>query len=133
MVTEDYVSFETAKLLDEKGFNIETDMYYNSEGILKIWMPNGNRSWLSNDGVKTHWCICIAPTLQSAMKWLREEKGLFIEITHESKDNFVADVYSMTEEDEHGYYKHYEPTIACCKTYEQACEAAIKHCLTEII
>ena len=35
MITEDYVSFETAKLLKEKGFDDEyTNAFYDKSGIL---------------------------------------------------------------------------------------------------
>ena len=33
MITEDYVSFETAKLLKEKGFDTDSHYYYDKEGV----------------------------------------------------------------------------------------------------
>ena len=73
MITEDYVSFETAKLLKEKGFNISLD---SKDWVCCMYDENGNIHWGVYD---KNWYFRI--TLQMAMRWLREEKGLFIEIS----------------------------------------------------
>lgn len=66
---KDYVSFEVAKLLKEKGFDWET-----------------HRSYLINDNVFIPGDITNVPlrkdaisipTIQMAMKWLRENYGIF--------------------------------------------------------
>ena len=36
MITEDYVSFETAKLLKEKGFDEDIDLWYDENGEMFI-------------------------------------------------------------------------------------------------
>ena len=132
MITEDYVSFEVAKLLKEKGFNCETDMYYSPEGELKCWFPNGLKSWLDNKGNETWWWKCVAPTLQMAMKWLREVHGLFISIGNDDLD------YNWQIFDVEDRVKDLDPTcltesFAGYKKYEQACEAAIKYCLKNFL
>ena len=74
MVTEDYVSYEVAKLLKEKGFNETSNTIgtYNNKGEFYLyWHEKGydhNRlsTWYS------------APTLQMAMKWLREKHILVL-------------------------------------------------------
>lgn len=69
-VTEDYVSFEIAKLLKEKGFSEECITYFQSEdeiGAIPIKRDFNN-----------HGIFLSAPTLGMAMKWLREVHGLFI-------------------------------------------------------
>lgn len=70
MITEDYVSFEVAKLLKEKGFNEPTWTRYedNNEVIFgdKYDWNNSPMGQIS------------APTLQMAMKVLREEMGIAI-------------------------------------------------------
>ena len=68
MITEDYVSFETAKLLKEKGFDEFTTMVYNQN---EDFMPNGTI-------VDAYQTFYSAPTLQTAMKWLRETYKLHI-------------------------------------------------------
>lgn len=63
MITEDYVSFETAKLLKEKGFDGEVQPVSSKN----IYEPYKGRL-IGN--IPEH--AIIAPTFQMAMKWLRE-------------------------------------------------------------
>lgn len=66
MITEDYVPFETAKLLKEKGFDGAVQLHYN-----KI----GGMIFSSNPITKN----CIkAPTLQMAIKWLKKKHNICI-------------------------------------------------------
>ena len=122
MITEDYVSFETAKLLKEKGFDENTYMWwYTVYGELGEYdvTDRGRRPEL----------YINAPTLQMAMKWLREEHNIFIEISVDEALN------------EHGYQwalfdntiKRIRPYAGWGDTYEQSCEAAIKFCLENLI
>lgn len=64
MITEDYVSFETAKLLKEKGFDECTLLSYDKNGNNK----DALRPFLESEGDVRR------PTLQMAMKWLREKE-----------------------------------------------------------
>ena len=57
MITEDYVSFETAKLLKERGFNERTNMPH---------VDDYQR------------LVCYIPTLQMSMKWLRETYNIYV-------------------------------------------------------
>jgi hypothetical protein len=122
-ITEDYVSFEIAKLLKEKGFDEPTTgTYYNGT----FEHHNANR-WNSKFIIPIS-----APTLQMVMKWLREVHGLFISIGNDDLDyNWqIFDIKNRT--------KDLDPT---CLTesyagyikYEQAAEAAIKYCLENLI
>lgn len=124
MIKEDYVSFETAKLLKEKGFDCETDMYYSPEGELKCWIPNGLKSWLDNKGKETWWWKCVSPTLQMAMKWLRKEHNIDISIIPlRSHKEYLPRIESNTISHD----------AVPCKEYEEAAEAAIKYCLENLI
>ena len=111
---EDYVSFKTAKLLKEKGFDGDTDLWYDE---------NGARA-------------CLAPTLQMAAKWLRDEKHYYIQVM---LDGWACGGHS-------GYYVVIQKTDSDFEmmlqdaldevfysTYEEACEAAIKYCLENLI
>ena len=126
MITEDYVSFELAKLLKEKGFDEDTTAVYIGDKLL----IKGNNT--------IHNCTDIliipAPTLQMAMKWLRE-KHIIISIhpngfdgngeCHWYKTNIWADDnYQHTFDKNENIEK---------ETYESACEDAIKWCLTNLI
>ena len=131
MITEDYVSFETAKLLKEKGFDEKCRSYYkvfSKSRIAAIYHSSENRGVSENDQNEI-----LCPTIQMTMKWLREVHHLLIMIDFECEDCYVADMYNMTEFDECGEHKHIPPTFVNCKTYEQACEAAIKYYLENVL
>lgn len=134
-ITEDYVSFETAKLLKEKGFNAEIDTYYSPECKFKIWCPNGLKSYLDNKGTETLWWKCIAPTLQMAIKWLREVHKIYIEINIRiilgQWSGYDISIYTT---DNDGFLNKKIPIILKDNTsYEEACEEAIKYCLENLI
>lgn len=117
MTTEDYVSFETAKLLKEKGFKCDTlHYYYNKDGDLYF------SAWSIGAGKNEF----VAPTLQMAMKWLREVYGLFIRIT----EDITGNVFEWSV-----YQKNYgcKASTYVEDSYEQACETAIKYCLENLI
>ena len=150
MITEDYVSFETAKLLKEKGFKEMCDSLYGlaymhngkyidedeqyeleSEGRgSEIELVEGGMVydfWYRNDKRVKH--QYSRPTLQRAMKWLRKIKGCPIEILwHWDSDNQC----------EEWYFRHHvelkeQPQIEYFDEPEQAAEAAIKYYLENLI
>lgn len=71
---EDFVTFEMAKKLKEKGFNNECHAYYEP---LKHCL-NLSRVFSTNSLAKYYNCI-TAPTIPQVLKWLREEKKLYVE------------------------------------------------------
>ena len=118
MITEDYVSFETAKLLKEKGFKEECYLHYSSNGKTQHWNYQS-----PIDGIP-------APSLQMAMKWLREVKHIPIEILwHYDVDSDVEEWYFI----HHAELRILPNDIEYYETYEKACEAGIKYCLENLI
>lgn len=117
---EDYVSFETAKLLKEKGFNEDSWFHYDTDGDIvtrgyKLNRPDDIPAW----------------TLQMAMKWLREVHKLFIEIGVSidllSNPHFN---YSIVNKDGKYFREGY---TSFEWEYEKACEAAINYCLENLV
>ena len=148
MITEDYVSFEVAKLLKEKGFDWPCHGTYDtavtggkpkfSEYEVLSYFPYGMKN--SDDKYDM---VISAPTLQMAMKWLREVHNLFIEIQCygcecDEKAHFEYS-YVISEYVEFnnnvcttfGLEKRYAKSQFL--SYEEACEAAIKYCLENLI
>ena len=125
MITEDYVSFETAKLLKEKGFNEPTLHYYIARHLLQHY------SLLSNSDTAG----ISAPTLQMAMKWLRKVHNLSVRPRYDEVEDgekhlyyvWFFDILSMNP------YKTLVEPVQGYSTYEEACEAAIKYCLKHLI
>lgn len=123
MITEDYVSFETAKLLKEKGFDESTLQRYGADGD----MSSDGRMGKYNSLTKFN--FIAAPTLQMAMKWLREVHNLHIDIFVTYKDGIPHYQWSIDN-------LKTQDTISetpCCNAYEEACEAAINYCLKNLI
>ena len=125
MITEDYVSFETAKLLKEKGFDEDIARVVNEEGeidYLGSFQPS--LAYLHHT-----WYRC--PTIQMAMKWLREVHNYNIEIdTIGQKSRNTLSWRSVIYNLEHDIECYREEDF---KSYEEACEAAIKYCLKSLI
>lgn len=117
MIAEDYVSFETAKLLKEKGFDEDSWFHYDADGDIvtrgyRLNMPEDIPAW----------------TLQMAMKWLRNIHGLFIHIdVIREASCWLADIQDIK-----GDVSVY-PVENEFPNYEEACEAAIKYCLENLI
>ena len=136
MITEDYVNFETAKLLKEKGFNEGCRQYWYRGNLVfsrsEIW--NRELDNYEDEG----W---TAPTLQMAMKWLREVHHLFIgcdpRLSFTDFYWITANIYRVRKksslyhtEDVDDYH-----CVASCDShsYEEACKAAVKYCLENLI
>lgn len=112
-ISEDYVSFEVAKLLKDKGFNEPTIGTYNIESKNPILVERPIRAIHCE-------AIISAPTLQMAMKWLREVHNIKIMIRP-----YIDGTYSY--EILNGFwYVNFD-------SYEDAAEAAIKYCLENLI
>ena len=148
MITEDYVSFETAKLLKEKGFDVYVKSYYNRaaefNGDMALW--NYNISDFRHS----------APTLQMAMKWVQETFNIIIIPNYEYECTSTPWCYKIFRLGENGKpkrvavkgvsydmdnnptehivgYRDYELSYKDYATKEEACEAAIKYCLKNLI
>lgn len=128
-ITEDYVSFETAKLLKDNGF----------DGVCRYYYPDSHTQLISYMDCKQSDMFgpeaCIAPTLQMAMKWLREKYNQNVTVKAYNnvarlKTIYYAEVQNLSEPSEKGFCVN-----ACTfkDTYEEACEAAIKYCLENLI
>ena len=127
ILCEDYVSFETAKLLKEKGFDEKCRTFYNDK-TLKITHIDSS---ISNE--KPFNLCVLAPTLQMAMKWLREVHKIDVCVCRELDDyggcydGYIAVVYS------NGVYMVTIRDVVKDLSYEEVAELAIKYCLTNII
>ena len=138
MITEDYLSFETAKLLKEKGFDwIESPFY--SEQDIDEWKQNAcysiqNPYYNENIPFDTPTLCVTAPHVshQMAMKWLREVHNIHVV----PKFDFYAGYYTGRIYDgrrESAVEKEDYIAVVGNRTYEQACEEAIKYTLENLI
>lgn len=134
MLTEDYVSFEVAKLLKEKGFDGECRDYYNTDG--HFYSEDFKSNWNHEGGAIT---IFSAPTLQMAMKWLREvhKLGVFPTTFYREMGNKVKHDYGSTIVRLDTFKiignKNVEDFTFAADTYEETAEKTIKYCLENLI
>ena len=143
MITEDYVSFEIAKLLKEKGFDgkcYKVWVHYTSSTPM-LWaaptfvegetivdresVESAERTWNTIYGDsenKNHGYL--APTLQMAMKWLREVHNIAIGITFRKPRRILWEIYKNEE-----FISGGDSPLS----YEDVCDDAIKCCLENLI
>ena len=126
-MTEDYVSFETAKLLKENGF--DEKCFYCFDDV--IGESRLSRLMICNNSeLVEHYYS--APTLQMAMKWLREVHSLYIDIITSFSQDGICYTFScfntmdLIQGTKGTSYHEYQ-------THEEACEIAIKYCLENLI
>lgn len=137
MLTEDYVDFETAKLLKEKGFDAPCMGRYS---VRSKEFHLDCTKMCNNGGLFE----CAAPSHAMAMKWLREVHNIVIGVNVLNENNKGNTDYSNPDRwwyfweftDTKGVYKEElqpDPLSNEYSTYEEAAEAAIKYCLENLI
>ncbi len=132
MIKEDYISFETAKLLKEKGFYADTDhdMWYVVEKFSTGCHWNSCTYKVGDITREYDEKYCIAmPTLQMVMKWMREVYNICISVDVKIGGGKYYVCISSTE---NGLsYGVLEDEV--WDTFEEACEESIKYCLENLI
>ena len=136
-INENYVSFETAKLLKEKGFP-QQRMEFAVATRDCSFIVNGNQKVKECAGTKfpyypysklflyeEDWAVL--PTLQMAMKWLREVHNIHTNIMYNDRYAYPYEFHIIkqhyaSKSDTHRY-----------TTYEECAEKAIKYCLKNLI
>ena len=132
MIKEDYVSFEVAKLLKEKGFDEPVMYHFTPDGTQRKFQQAFYRDDVAQ------------PTLQMAMKWLREVHGLHIDVFVGEDESYDADgvmveewhfwTYRITTIEGEFVYDAYDQfDVVEYQTYEEAAEDAILFCLNNLI
>lgn len=137
MLEEALCSFEVAKLLKERGFNIPTLAFY--------WSEKSNMYQSRKDEViipinqKDNWnevpdVMYSCPTHQMAMAWLREVHKVFIVIDAYHADHWEGYIDGF----EISIYSHASTIIvpneiAHHTDYTEAVEAALKYSLENLI
>lgn len=123
-ITEDYVSFEVAKLLKEKGFKGQGEHFYENNKII----PYIN--YWNKITPKQRYGAIEAPTLQMVMKWLREVHNIHIDICSIwDATHWIYQVFVITPRTARNSYVD----KILYTSYEQAVEAGIKYCLENLI
>ena len=141
MIKEAYVSPETAKLLKEKGFEGHSIITIYDENAANAYIKELQEKHLpySSDDPKLKEFYYTQPTLQMAMKWLREMHDIHIELNW-NKGNQLYN-FSIWKSGK------YQPEISSLDlwriykddnylgewNYEKAAEEAIQYSLKNLI
>lgn len=134
-ITEDYVSYEVAKLLKEKGFNESCYTYYDDidDTINRFdkgyHFNNTSYPWGVPYDVNKAKKYVVAPTLQMAMKWLRRIHNVNIDIVSIwNQKRFEYQVFVVTPKNA----KHCYVDNKLYLGYEEATEAGLKYALKNL-
>lgn len=124
MITEQYVEFETAKLLKEKGFDVRCRKGYWSDKQLCL-QPCSN----SADAP-----VYACPTQSLAMRWLREVHNIYLQFNPYWAEGDMRNPcnWYWTWISLENIHEADRPSYGG-KTYEECAENAIKYCLENLI
>lgn len=124
---KDFVTYEVAKKLKKKGYSYG----YNDFGYRLIYSDECTIKFISNIGAyeREYYGENIpCPAISQVLKWLREEKKIYLELVVVVDAEYMCDIYKIDIR-----------PIECLgstewfKTYEQAALAGIKYVLDNLI
>ena len=120
---EDFVTYELAVKLKDKGFNWICSHYYRTK-CKDLFMVLPSEDW-GNTEERIN-----APTISQVLKWLREKKGWIIVVRLYSTNGWYWFI-----QDKNGELKssHLASCDDCFATYEQAALAGIEYALDKLI
>ena len=133
MIEEQFVSFDTAKMLKEAGFDVPCRGIYRAYRIGNYVFREYDRKytkddlcWNSTDGFQYEY---LAPAQALAAKWLREAHHInvyacFDYEKFEERKWFFTREHTMVNDDSAVYC-----SITNYNSYEEALEEGLKHCL----
>lgn len=123
----DFVTYEVGKKLKEKGYSHD----YNLFGYLPIYSDERIIKLISDIGAyeQEYYGENIpCPTISQVLKWLREEKQIYLELVVVVDGEYMCDIYKIDIR-----------PIECLgsteysKTYEEAALAGIEYVLDNLI
>ena len=139
MITEDYVSFEVAKLLRDKGFNdkciyyyIQTKEMFEIDTRYHIALTTQELLDLQIIGEKED--RYAAPTQAITMRWLREVHNLSVEV-YRTACGYIGCITAIPSGTDIKFLETNGDDLASGQytKWEYACEATIKYCLEHLI
>ena len=93
---EDYVTYEQSIKLKELGGDWECYKFYNPDKSLGEYTDLGCgadfRDWNNEFNEQLTSAVASAPILTQAQKWLREEKGIYVQISRYNLNNFAYEL-----------------------------------------
>ena len=121
MIEEEFVTFETAKMLKKARFREKTKTHYSNSG--EVWETAMLADY--NDDLNCN--ACSLPTQALAARWLRDVHNIFIMLTP-MIDGWMFDLFDLKK---HQYILCNADALA--GQYEAAYEVALREALQLII
>ena len=121
MIVENFVSFETAKLLKEAGFDVPCNSQYMQNGFR--W-DGGSSNKVNFNEYET---VFSCPTLALAARWFREKHRIVVDVAF-IPPSVNGDVwqYFIGEMDDMVWEGDFESSDRKYSTYEEAFEAGLQ-------
>lgn len=130
---EDFVPFEIAKKLKEKGFREECLCHYIGEDLVyNIESPIANNQlWFSHNKFDNIWHRdnIDAPTISQVLKWLRDEKKIYIMVDR----SFSVRGWHYYIIDDDDFENPIQQEVEHNRCYKQAAIAGIEYVLDNLI
>lgn len=127
-MNEDFVSFSLAKKLKEKGYS-QAEMnalaMYNEDGEWYSLSPTLDDFYYDFKDFDENDCVC--PTISQVLKWLREEKKIFVEIVITPMGLYKPMIYDIG-----GFKKPYRD-ISPRIDFNEAALAGIEYVIENLI
>ena len=134
---KDFVTFELAKKLKEKGYPQRPDYfnyssYYDWDGLRKIHSLSNASVWFDPNISREN--IYFAPTISQVLKWLREEKNIVFGISpmQEMDCYYLGWCVTIYKVDDNGYGLSWQEELYY-DTYESAAIAGIEYAVDNIL
>lgn len=129
---EEIVTYEVAKLAKEKGFDVPTDRYYH---IYDDVIEAQNSLEMTGNGCADFYnslnrSRCAAPTQSLLQRWLREEKGVIIELKYSDITEDWRPFWSWCIYNNLGFALEIGDNSS---TYELTLEDALKYALEHLV
>ena len=120
MIEEQFVSFDTAKLLKEAGFNVSCRYSYDNVGGFR---------WLKiREPAPKEWVPC--PTQALAARWLRETHRILVDAAFMAPSvNIDVWQYFIGKMDDMIWPGNFETSERTYATYEQAMEVGLQEAI----
>lgn len=121
MIEENYVSFDTAKLLKEAGFDVECDWFYINDGSVDtgiVIRSTSSRDHNMGTGFLSR------PTLALAARWLREVHHYAVCVWYSAEHEKWF--YAHGNLDNMMFDEEYSISDFIYDSYEEALEAGLK-------
>ena len=119
---DELISFETAKLAKEKGFNEYCKYVHDTFDNIEEWDDGDEKHKNSYKNASVYYS---APTQSLLQKWLREVHGIYIDVKIDTigirNDKYAKRVYKLETEIPLFNYKY--------QKYEEALEAGLQEAL----